>query len=206
MCGGGGDGGAADRARQQEEQRQARIREGMAGIDAAFRPFNDSYYNTKAENYTGYYIPQLKQQYDDALSALKLQLSSSGLGGSSAGSFGLSRLAQEFADRQAEIQGKASEYSNQARGNIQDLRSSLVSQLNATSDPQAAIQAANNQAYIQQNRPDTFSPLTSAFSNIAGLYRYDREQAINSGGAYQGMFGNVKPISGSSGNSGKIVK
>jgi len=203
MCGGGGDGGAAERARQQEEQRQARIRQGMTGIDTAFKPFNDSYFNNKATNYTGYYMPQLKQQYDDALSALKLQLSSSGLGGSSAGSFGLSRLAQEFADRQAEIQGKASEYANQARGNIQDLRSSLVSQLNATSDPQAATQAANNQAYIQQNRPDSFNPLTSAFSNLAGLYKYDREQAINSGGAYQGMFGNVKPTGS---NSGKIVK
>jgi hypothetical protein len=201
MCGGGGDGGAAERARQQEEQRQARIRQGMAGIDSALKPFNDSYFNNKATNYTGYYMPQLGQQYDDALSALKLQLSSSGLGGSSAGAFGLARLAKEFADRKAEIQGKASEYANQARGNIQDLRSSLVSQLNATSDPQAAIQAANNQAYIQQNRPDSFSPLTSAFSNLAGLFKYDTDKAINSGGVYQGMFGTVKPTSGNSGRT-----
>ena len=62
--GGGGDGGAAE-ARRQEELRQARIREGMQNIESAFSPFNDQYYAGKAKAYSDYYLPQLKQQFDD---------------------------------------------------------------------------------------------------------------------------------------------
>jgi hypothetical protein len=193
MCfgGGGGDGGAADRARQQEVDRQNRINSGMGAINGAFTPFNDEYYANKTKAYNDYYTPQLAQQYDDSQKALKLQLSANGLGGSSAGAFGLSRLAKDYANQQAGISDQAAGYANQTRSDVQGMKNQLVSQLNATSDSAAAANAANNQAFIQSYKPNTFSPLTNAFQNYAQLYSADRNNALYSNGAYAGMFNQV---------------
>lgn len=186
MYGGGGDGGAAA-ARQQEEERQARIKQGMFNIEQAFKPFDDSYYSGKSKAYSEYYLPQLKQQFDDANAALRLQLSASGLGSSSAGAYGAARLAKEYADRQADIAAKAGDYSGQARQQVQDMRNALVSQLNATSDAGAAAQAAQSQAYANMNRPNSFEPLGNAFTQLANLYKNDTAMANASGGQYGGI-------------------
>jgi hypothetical protein len=186
--GGGGDGGAAE-ARRQEEERQARIRQGMSNIDSSFSPFNDQYYAGKSKAYSDYYLPQLKQQFDDANAALRLQLSASGLGSSSAGAYGAARLAKEYADRQADIAAKAGDYSGQARQQVQDMRNALVSQLNATSDAGAAAQAAQSQAYASMNRPNSFEPLGTAFTQLANLYKNDTSMANASGGQYGGING-----------------
>lgn len=194
MYGGGGGDGGAEEARRQEQERQARISQGMGNIDAAFKPFDENYFGAKSKAYSDYYLPQLKQQYDDALSALRLQLSSSGLGQSSAGAFGLSRLAKEYADRQADIAAKAGDYSGQARQQVQDMRNALVSQLNATSDAGAAAQAAQAQAAASMSRPNSFEPLGMAFSQLSNLYKNDTAMANASGGQYGGLnatlFGN----------------
>jgi hypothetical protein len=187
MYGGGGDNGAAEDARRQEEERQARIRQGMSSIDSAFTPFNDDYFNTKSKSYSDYYLPQLQQQFDDANSALRLQLSASGLGGSSAGAYGTAKLAKEFADRQADIAAKGGDYAGSARQSVQDMRNQLTSQLNATSDSGAAAQAAQSQAYASMNRPNAFEPLGSAFTQLARLYQNDTATAQASGGQYGGL-------------------
>lgn len=186
---GGGGGNGADQARQAEEERQARIKQGMANIDTAFTPFNDAYYSGKSKAYSDYYLPQLQQQFNDANSALRLQLSASGLGDSSAAAFGSSKLAKEYADRQADIAAKAGDYAGTARQSVQDMRNQLVSQLNATSDAGAAAQAANSQAYASLNRPNSFEPLGNAFTQLANLYKNDTASAQASGGAYGGING-----------------
>lgn len=187
--GGGGSSAAADTARQQEQERQARIQKGMASINSAFSPFNDEYYAGKSQAYSNYYLPQLQQQFDDANSALRLQLSASGLGDSSAGAFGTSRLAKEYADRQADVAAKAGDYAGAARQSVQDLRNQLVSQLNATSDAGAAAQAAQSQAYASLNRPNSFEPLGNAFTQLSKLYQNDTATAQASGGQYGGLNG-----------------
>lgn len=187
MYGGGGDNGAAEDARRQEEARQARIRQGMSSIDSAFMPFNDDYFGGKSKAYSDYYLPQLQQQFDDANAALRLQLSASGLGNSSAGAYGTAKLAKEFADRQADIAAKGGDYAGQARQQVQDMRNQLTSQLNATSDAGAAAQAAQSQAYASMNRPNAFEPLGNAFTQLARLYQNDTATAQASGGQYGGL-------------------
>lgn len=189
MYGSGGDNGAAEAARKQEEERQAQIKQGMASIDSAFSPFNDDYFSGKSKAYSNYYLPQLQQQFDDANSALRLQLSASGLGNSSAGAFGTARLAKEYADRQADIAAKAGDYAGSARQSVQDMRNQLTSQLNATSDAGAAAQAAQSQAYASMNRPNSFEPLGNAFTQLAKLYQNDTATAQASGGQYGGLNG-----------------
>jgi hypothetical protein len=187
--GGGGDNGAAEAARRQEEERQARIKEGMSSIDKAFSPFNDAYYQGKQTAYSDYYLPQLQQQFDEANAALRLQLSASGLGQSSAGAYGTAKLAKEYADRQADIAAKAGDYSGQARQSVQDMRNQLGSQLNASSDAGAAAQAAQSQAYASMNRPNSFEPLGNAFTQLSKLYQNDTAAAQASGGQYGGLNG-----------------
>lgn len=206
---GGGDGGAADRARQQEAARQSAISKGMSSIDSAFAKFDDPYYASKEAAYRDYYYPQLDQQYNDAKDALSLRLSSNGLGGSTAGAFGLGRLAEDYARQKAEGQQKALEYGNQVRTDIQGLRSNLINQLNSTGDASVAAQAANSAAYNQFSRPNTFEPISNAFKDYAGMYLSDLDRANRSGGTYNGMFDNANKVSGfftpKSSNAAKLV-
>jgi hypothetical protein len=211
MCG-GGDGGAAQRAREQEAKRQKAIDSGMNSIDTAFQKFDDPYYKSKESAYLDYYQPQIDRQYDDSRDALNLRLSANGLGGSTAGAFGLSRLAEDYAGQRAEGKSKALQYGNQVRSDVQGLRNSLVNQLNATGDAAVASQAANTSAYNQFAKPNTFDPITNAFKDYASLYASDYDRAIRSGGTYNGMFDNANKVSGffnpgskSAGGSGKLV-
>jgi hypothetical protein len=193
---GGGDGGAGERARQQEAARQKAISTGMSSIDTAFRKFDDPYYASKGSAYKDYYLPQLDQQFNDARDALSLRLSANGLGGSTAGSTGLSRLAEDYARQKAEAGQKALEYENQVRSDIQGLRTNLVNQLNSTGDASVAAQAANSAAYNQYSKPNTFEPISNAFKDYAGMYLSDLDRANRSGGTYNGLFNNANSVSG----------
>ena len=204
--GGGGDNGAAEAARRQEEERQARIKQGMASIDSAFTPFNDDYFNSKSKAYSDYYLPQLQRQFDEANAALRLQLSASGLGNSSAGAYGTAKLAREFADRQADIAAKGGDYSGSARQSVQDMRNQLVSQLNATSDSGAAAQAAQSQAYASMNRPNAFEPLGNAFTQLSKLYQNDTATSQASNGQYGGINGFLGIGTGAKPKSSSIIQ
>ncbi len=175
MCfGGGGDNNAAEEARRAEEARQGRISQGMTQIEGAFSGFNEPYYQHKADAYNAFYQPQVNQQFNDTKDALSLQLSRNGIGASSAAANGYRKLGEDFAKQQADIQSKAQAYQNSARSDVQGLRNTVVQQLNSTSDSALAAQAANNAAFVQSNKPDTYDPITSLFADYAGKFKQDQ--------------------------------
>jgi hypothetical protein len=193
--GGGGGPSAADQAREQEAARQASIGKGMSSIDAAFKRFDDPYYASKEVAYKNYYLPQLDQQFNDARDAMSLRLSANGLGGSTSGATGMSRLGEDYARQKAEVAQRALEYGNQVRTDVQGLRTNLVNQLNSTADPAIAAQAANSAAYNQYSRPNAFEPISNAFKDYAGMYLSDLDRANRSGGTYKGLFDNANSVS-----------
>ena len=168
MCGGGGGGDYAAQARADEAARQGRIREGMGRIDAAFQGFNDAFYKGRENAYTNYANPQLDQQFKTQQNNLAYNLARSGLTASSEASRNAAELQRQYNLGRSTIAGEARNQANQARQSVEQNRSELVSQLNATGDTQQAANASLSRANMLVQQPG-FSPLGQIFQNTTGL-------------------------------------
>lgn len=169
MCtgGGGGDGGAAQ-ARADEAARQERIKQGTASIDKNFSGFNDAFFDSRARAYTNFANPQLADQYARTQQNLTYNLARQGLTASSEAARNAGELQRQYNDNRAMIAAKGMDAANEARQQIEQNRSELLAQLNATSDPAAAAASAVNRADIL-SRQQSFSPLGQLFANTTGL-------------------------------------
>ena len=200
MCfgGGGGDDGAAE-ARQREEQRQARIRQGMSAIDKNFRAFDDNFFNQRRDAYVAYATPQLNEQYDDALTQLTAALSRSGALQSSEGAKRTAKLKRDFDIQRQGLVDKGTELSTQARSDLENARSSLVTDLYATADPAAAAAGAAARAKIASATPG-YTPLGQLFQDItAGFADWAEARAYNK------AFASTAPGASASKDSGRLV-
>lgn len=179
MCGGGGGDDGSKEARIREEQRQARIKQGMASIDQTFSQFDDGFFDSRANAYQRFAMPQLEDKYTDALSTLTAALSRSGLLQSSVASNKNANLAKDYQLQRQNIVDQGIEQATNARRDIENARSALAMDLNATADPAAAAAAAQARAKIATQQP-SFSPLGMLFQNVAsGLADYQEARAYN---------------------------
>lgn len=169
MCtgGGGGDGGAAQ-ARADEAARQARIKQGVSSIDKNFSGFDDGFYANRARAYTNFANPQLADQYARTQQNLTYNLARQGLTASSEASRNAGELQRQYNDNRAMIAAKGMDAANDARQQIEQNRSELISQLNATGDPATAANSALNRAAVLSQQ-QSFSPLGQLFANTTGL-------------------------------------
>lgn len=198
MCGGGGDDGSAE-ARAREEQRQARIRQGMGAINSQFSQFDDGFFNKRRDAYVAYATPQLNEQRDDALTRLTAALSRSGALQSSTAINKNARLARDFALQRQGLVDKGTDMATQARGDLENARSSLVTDLYATADPSAAAAGAAARAKIASQTPG-FSPLGNLFEGItSGLADWAEARAYNK------AFASTAPGASSGRDSGRTV-
>lgn len=167
MCMGGGvpDNGAAA-ARAAEEARQASIRSGMANVDTTFAQFDDPFYQGRSKAYTDYYIPQVKDQYDEARKGLVYDLTRQGIMNSSAGADKLAKLDSEYNKQNSYYTDAGQSYANQVRGDVENNRSQLYSQVQASADPSAAAASAAARAQSLTAAP-AFSPLGQLFQQFA---------------------------------------
>lgn len=194
----------AQQQRQDEIDRQNRVNQGIGTINKTFSRFNDAFYNGKSKNYLDYYKPQVDQQYGEAKQSTLFQLARQGINDSSAGAKVYGDLARDYGNQNQSIQSGANAYAQQARSQVEAQRNSLINQVNATANPQAAASAANNAVgSLQMVEPaGGYSPLAGLFSTFTG--------ALGSGAAgyqYQnpGVLGGLGK-SNSGGNSARVVK
>jgi len=152
-------------ARKEEEARQARIAEGQTGIDQAFTGFNDDFYNKYNSDYTGYYAPQLDDQYGDAVKRLTLQLAQSGNLTGSVGAKQLSDLQKNYDTQKMAITNQGQSAVQALRGNIDQRKSQLYADNRSAADPGAASAAASSAAVaLQPGAPS--SPLANVFGDF----------------------------------------
>lgn len=182
-------GGSANKiAKQQradEVARQQRINSGMSKIDGAFAGFNDDFYNARKRAYLDYALPGVERQAADARRGLIFALSRNGNLDSSAAIFKDRELTREADQARLDVGNVALDQANRTRADVENVRSGLVAQLNATGNDQAAAAAALRQAQ-NLNMPQGFSPLGQLFANFAaGLSRI----GSNEGNGYGGFFG-----------------
>lgn len=166
----GGDGGAAERARADEEARQGRIRTGISNIDSKFSEFDDSFYNKRAQDFQDFARPDVSRQYKDAQSGILYGLARSGNLASSerARQLGIVNRERDFANMM--VADKAKEYANQARANVEQNRTDLINQVQATGDANlAANQAQMRAASIRPN--PAFEGLGSLFNTSGSIIK-----------------------------------
>lgn len=191
FCSNGGDSGAI--ARQQEEERQAKIKTGIADVNQTFGAFDDKFYKQRAQDYTNFAMPQLYQQLGEANRQGTYALANRGLQvGSAANQFG-SNLNREAATQKQGIVDAGLGQAQQLRQNVEGQRNQVVAQLQASADPTTAAQQALAAA-SSFSMPSAFQPLGQLFQGITQLYANNQTANAMNSKNYQSQYGSTSPL------------
>jgi hypothetical protein len=195
---------AAERARQEQAAKESRLQQGMANIEAGFKPYDDNYFSGFNQKYLDYYNPQIEDQYSKAQEQLLFGLSRAGLTNSSARGTEMGSLEKNYGTQRQGIVSAAQKYSNDARSQIAQQRTALQNQLNATGGDKitsASFLGVNQpnsvgSLPIQAPQLQSFSPLGDLFGNVSQIAVNDTRVANATGrdgllqSAFRGMSGN----------------
>lgn len=168
MCGGGGDGGASateERLVREKAERDAKIAEGKAAIDAAFTGFDDDFYNSYTQSITDYQLPQIGQQFDKTRNKMIAGLAGRGVLESTNSAQRLAELTEAFSDEQVRAQSGALDATNQLKANVARQQGDLYALNEAAADPAAVSQNAigTSTALLA---PPTKSPVGELFTGF----------------------------------------
>jgi hypothetical protein len=157
----------AERAREEETERKHKIKKGMAKIDTAFAGFDDNFYNTREAAYKGFYTPQLTDQFTKARENLTFALSRAGTLNSTVAGQKSADLTKDYDVNVGLINSKAAADRAATQGKINEEKSALVSQLNATAQAnQVGDQATARTQQLASEAPD-YNPLGDIFFGAA---------------------------------------
>lgn len=198
MCSGGDNG--ASQAREEEMARQRRITQGANHINTTWNNnFNDDFYTSIEQAALDFYTPQYEQQLADSRKKLALALAGQGQLQSSVAAEQKAQMDRAAQLAQTQISEQARGAANKKRSEIENARSSALSQNSAVGDPNAALLAAQNHVTALNVTP-TFDALGNLFEDTtSGLLTADQVIRRKSGGT-SGLF----TPSSSAGNSGKL--
>lgn len=155
-----------DTAAAEEAARQKKIEEGMGKIDTTFAGFTPEFYSSRAKAYGDFAMPQVEDQYKKAAENLTYALARQyGTTETSEAAKRQAELAKQYEMAKAGITDKSQDYATSTKGDVEKQRSALVSQLQATADPNATAQLASTQADLLRQQ-QSFEPLGDLFYNI----------------------------------------
>jgi len=170
-CGGGDTGAGALRA--EEARRQQNINEGLTEIEGVFSGFNPAFYRGREQAYINYALPQLGRQAREAQRKAVYGLGDRGLLQSSAARTLMSNLGYETNLQKQNIADEGTRQAQELRRAVEQGRSQVVAQLEASANPLLAKQQAFASA-SQFNAPSIFQPLGNLFQNFSTLYLANR--------------------------------
>lgn len=177
-----------------EDARQAAKRKGAKDVNDVFGTFNDDYYARMAQAYRDYQNPLHDENYQEA--ARKLPLSFARTDNSA---FNRTRgfMERDYLRGQTDINKQAEDFANQKRGEVENNRSALLSQVESGAGLDSIAQQAASIAKAQ-TRPPAFSPIGDMFS------KYTSNMANATLAADRGYKPNnvLRPLTFNRGNSG----
>lgn len=150
-----------------EAARQGRITQGQGAIDSAFSNFNDGYYNKYASDYSGYYTPQLDEQYGQAKQNLTYVLAGKGLTQSSIGAKMFGDLQKRYDDTKLQVASQGADAVRSLKSNIESNKNDLYSLNTSSADPSAISNRALASASALTAAP-TYQPLGDVFGTALG--------------------------------------
>lgn len=198
---------SAEIARQQEATRQANIAAGTQKINDAFAQFTPDYFTGIGKNFTDYYMPQLDKQYQDTRRNLIYGLSNTGGLTSSAGNQSIADLENQYNLQRQQVTSGAIDAENQAKSDLENNRSQLISNLEAGSGVESTAQTAMARA-AAMTAPKVYSPLGDVFSQFTNNLK---NSALLQANGYQGLpitqqtFGLGNSSTGAVGGSVKTI-
>ena len=160
-------GGEAAKARADEQARQQRIRKGTERVNSIFGQFDDGFFDKQRDAYVNYATPQLDDQRADANKELIFAMDRGGQLDGSARATLAGELQKKYDLQRQKIQDDGLNFGTQARNNVEDARSGLISTLNATGDAQGAANSALTRA-AALSQPAAYSPLANMFADFTG--------------------------------------
>jgi len=157
----------ADDMRGEEKDRQRDIRAGRQRIDSAYAGrFDPNFYKNFRNDFTGFYFPQLKDQYDDANAKLTAALVERGMNESSVGASAHGDMAETYEKERGRVANESVDAANRMRGQVENSRSNLYAMNQSVADPKAmGARAIGETTAIAA--PTAFSPMGQVFA--AGL-------------------------------------
>jgi hypothetical protein len=168
MCGGGGSDPYAAQSRADEVARQERIKSGMSQIDQRFAGFNDDFFKKRSEEFMNVMNPQAVKQYRQANEGLAYSLARNGLTDSSERAKSEGILKGQLDTARSEIANQSIDRTNEQRQAVEQGKTSLIQQLNATADSNAVASQALNSANRLAGQ-QSYSLLGNMFANTTGL-------------------------------------
>ncbi|MHB1140664.1 MAG: hypothetical protein ACYC1T_02745 [Sulfuricaulis sp.] len=169
-----------------DRQAQDLIASGKLFTAKEQRPgFDDNYYSGIKKAYTDFYLPQVDEQYDQAKRKLTYKFANTGNLDSSAGANNIANLFRDYNRERASIADRALGAEKDLRSNVEQNRSELISQLQATADPEAAATSSTARAKALAT-PAPFSPLGDLFKVYTGSLAL-ADQAKEFGGRGSGF-------------------
>lgn len=187
MYSSGNDG--AEEARRLEQQRNARIKTGLGSINSTFAQFNPQFYEQRKQDYVNYAMPQLYKQLGNTQRQTFYGLANRGLAGSGAAQTAASNLQYEADVQKQGISDTAVQQASALRKEVENQRSQLIAQLQASADPTSAAQQAIASAGVF-SAPSPMAPIGNLFGDFARMYA--TQQMNNAyGGGYQPRYGGM---------------
>jgi len=179
----------AEAARLREEERQGRIKAGMADIDATFAGFGDDFYKNRKTAFLDFYQPQLNDQFKDARDQVTFALARNGTLNSTIAADEAAKLGKKYSLETGSLVSRAEGDASALRSNIENQKSAIKSQLNATGDVASATNdALARTKMIYEDRPD-YSPLGDIFGGVGDAIG-NYSAATRNRQLYDAYFGN----------------
>lgn len=185
MCFGGGGSASgiaarqAERVRTQEEHRKKRIEVGQKRIDERFSQFNPAYYDKFKQTYTGFYNPQIADQYEQSADKMTAALADRGVLESTTGANQFALLNKTRDDATTQVASQGVDAANNIKKQVEDTKTNLYSINQSTADPKGI----NAQALSQAGSiaaPTSFSPIGQVFASVMNpLTMYNRGDATS---------------------------
>lgn len=192
---------AAQETKDREAKRQKDIGQGKTNIDSAFARFDPAYYQGYQNDYTGYYNPQLDDQFKTASAKTIAALAGRGTLESTAGNAKQGELQTQYDTARTGIANEAVDAANKLKGNVENTKTDLYSLNQASADPEAMGARAVGQA-TSLVAPPTTSPLGQVFASFLQPFaNYQSGWQNRSGPSYSSPYG-TPSYSG----SGRVIK
>lgn len=193
----------------EEAQRKQNILTGNANIDSAFGGFNDAWYGSAKDRYTGAYLPDAEDQRAKAADKLKAALIGRGMYESTAGADAMADLERKAADARAKIGNDGQAFANNLRSSVEASRNNLYQQSAAAADPSAIARSATGEATTLANQGSATptQPLGDLFSSFLSPFIQSANASQNSaGGVTKPSFNLPNGSGGNGGASWNIVR
>ena len=189
-------GGATERIAKdqaaEEKARQGRITLGKDRIQQTFSKFDEPFFNQVRQASLDLNVPDIGRQYKDARENLAFTLARGGMLNSTLAAGRSANLVEERTRALAQADSLAEGAVRRARSDVEGERSSLVSELLATGDPELAAQSADARArFATSQTPENNigAWFTNATGGLAAALRprYDAYGTPTRSGGVQGL-------------------